>query len=354
MAAHNLVFKAGPAAFDSIQRHGFAAERIGTLAGASGGAKWLVLSQLDRCILKTLVPKLVGPVHLIGSSIGAWRFACYAQDDPLAAIDRFEEAYISQSYSDKPDIHEITAKTREILQVVLQDGAAEQILSHPVFRSHVMTVRARHLAAAENKAVLATALLLAASLNALNRKTLGWFFDRALFFDARQLPPFFDVDGFPIQKIRIRASNIEDAIIATGSIPLVMSGVRDIEGADPGIYRDGGIIDYHLDLPHSDGDRLTLFPHFFDRIIPGWFDKKLPWRKPNPLNIDRTILLSPSADFVARLPRGKIPDRTDFTSYTPIERIRAWQDVVTECAALADEFNEVIETDQLAARLQPL
>ena len=354
MAAHNLVFKAGPAAFDSIQRHGFAAERIGTLAGASGGAKWLVLSQLDRCILKTLVPKLVGPVHLIGSSIGAWRFACYAQDDPLAAIDRFEEAYIRQSYSDKPDIHEITAKTREILQVVLQDGAAEQILSHPVFRSHVMTVRARHLAASENKAVLATALLLAASLNALNRKTLGWFFDRALFFDARQLPPFFDVDGFPIQKIRIRASNIEDAIVATGSIPLVMSGVRDIEGADPGIYRDGGIIDYHLDLPHSDGERLTLFPHFFDRIIPGWFDKKLPWRKPNPLNIDRTILLSPSADFVARLPRGKIPDRTDFTSYTPIERIRAWQDVVTACAALADEFNEVIETDQLAARLQPL
>ena len=354
MAAQNLVFKAGPAAFDSIQRHGFAAERIGTLAGASGGAKWLVLSQLDRCIIKTLVPKLVGPVHLIGSSIGAWRFACYAQDDPLAAIDRFEEAYISQSYSDKPDIHEITAKTREILQVVLQDGAAEQILSHPVFRTHVMTVRARHLAASENKAVLATALLLAASLNALNRKTLGWFFDRALFFDARQLPPFFDVDGFPIQKIRIRASNIEDAIVATGSIPLVMSGVRDIEGADPGIYRDGGIIDYHLDLPHSDGERLTLFPHFFDRIVPGWFDKKLPWRKPNPQNIDRTILISPSADFVARLPRGKIPDRTDFTSYTPIERIRAWQDVVTACAALADEFNEVIETDQLAARLQPL
>ena len=147
MAPHNLVFKAGPAAFDSIQRHGFAAERIGTLAGASGGAKWLVLSQLDRCILKTIVPKMVGPVHLIGSSIGSWRFACYAQNDPLAAIDRFEEAYISQSYSDDPDIHEITAKMRELLQIVLQDNAAEQILSHPVFRSHVMTVRARHLAA---------------------------------------------------------------------------------------------------------------------------------------------------------------------------------------------------------------
>ena len=354
MASHNLVFKAGPGAFESVRRHGFAPERIGTIAGASGGAKWLVLSQLDRCILTTVVPKLVGPVHLIGSSIGSWRFACYAQNDPIAAIDRFEQAYIGQSYSDSPDIHEITAKTREILKIIMQDGAAEQILSHPVFRSHVMTVRARHIAASENRFVLAAALVAAASLNAVSRQTLGWFFERALFFDARHLPPFFDVEGFPIQKIQIRLNNIEDVIVATGSIPLVLSGVRDIEGADPGVYRDGGVIDYHLDLPHSDADRLTLFPHFFDRIVPGWFDKKLPWRKPQPQNVDNTILVSPSAAFVERLPRQKIPDRSDFTVYTPIERIRAWQDVVTECSALADEFNDVIETGQLAARLQPL
>jgi hypothetical protein len=196
-------------------------------------------------------------------------------------------------------------------------------------------------------------LVSAASLNAVSRQTLGWFFERALFFDARQLPPFFDVDGFPIQKIRIRESNIEDAIVATGSIPLVLSGVKDIEGADLGMYRDGGVIDYHLDIPHSEPDRLTLFPHFFDRIVPGWFDKKLPWRKPQLQNIDRTILVSPSAAFVEKLPRQKIPDRTDFTAYTPIERIRAWQDVVTECSALADELHEVIEKDQLAARLEP-
>ncbi|MGI9219526.1 MAG: patatin-like phospholipase family protein [Woeseiaceae bacterium] len=354
MATHNLVFKAGPGAFESIRRHGFGPERIGTLAGASGGAKWLVLSQLDRCILQTIVPKLVGPVHLIGSSIGSWRFACYAQQDPIAAIDRFEEAYIRQSYSDAPDIHEITAKSREIIKIVMQDDAAKQILSHSVFRSHVMTVRAKHIAALESRWLLGPALIAAASLNAINRQTLGWFFERALFFDARQLPPFFDVGGFPIQKVRIRESNIEDAIVATGSIPLVLSGVRDIDGADPGVYRDGGVIDYHLDLPQSDPDRLTLFPHFFDRIVPGWFDKRLPWRRPQAEHVDRTILISPSPEFVARLPRQKIPDRTDFTSYTPIERIRVWQDVVTECAALAEEMNDVIATDQLAARLQPL
>jgi len=352
--SRNLVFKAGPGAFDSIRRHGFAPERIGTFAGASGGAKWLVLSKLDRVILSTILPKLQGPVHLVGSSIGAWRFACYAQADPVAAIERFEESYIEQSYSDKPDSHEISAKSREILRYVLQGEAIAEILMHPVLRSHIITVRARHLAASENRYLLGPSLIVAASLNALSRRTLGMFFERTLFFDARDLPPFFAVTGFPMQTVQLSAENLEDAVVASGSIPFVLDGVRDIAGASRGVYRDGGVIDYHLDLPLSDPERLTLYPHFFDHIVPGWFDKKLSWRKPDPLNIDRTILVSPSADFVGRLPRSKIPDRTDFMSYSQGERIQAWREVVSACAALADEFNEVIEKDGLAARLQPI
>ena len=39
--------------------------------------------------------------------------------DPIAAIQRFETAYIEQRYSDKPDIAEITQKSREIIELVL-------------------------------------------------------------------------------------------------------------------------------------------------------------------------------------------------------------------------------------------
>jgi hypothetical protein len=354
VTTRNLVFKAGPGAFDTIRRHGFAIDRIGTIAGASGGAKWLVLSQLDRVVLTSIVPRLAGPVHLIGTSIGAWRLACYAQADPLAAIDRFEQAYIEQSYSAAPDIHEITAKSHEILQVILGAGGADDILDHPVFRTHIMAVRARHIAASEQRAVLAASLMIAASLNAVSRRTLAWFYERALFFDGREIPPFFDVSGFPLQRVMLQEDNLEDAILATGSIPLVLSGVRDIAGATPGMYRDGGVIDYHLDIPHSADDRLTLFPHFYDRIVPGWFDKRLTWRRPDPSNMDRVILMSPSADFVARLPGQKIPDRTDFARYSPGERINVWRTVVAECERLADELNDVIESDALEARLRPL
>jgi len=349
-----LTFKAGAGALESVKSHGFDLSSVGTIAGASGGAKWLVLSQLDRAILSNVVPKLKGPVHLLGSSIGAWRFACYAQDDPVAAIERFETAYIEQSFSDKPDVREITEKSRDIIELVLGSDGVRQILSHPLFRTHVMVVRSRHILASEVRWVLTFALLTAAVSNLISRRTLGLFFERALFFDARELPPFFSATGFPLRKTALSPRNLKDAIVATGSIPLVLSGVRNIDGAVPGVYRDGGLIDYHHDLPHSEEQRLTLYPHFYDRIIPGWFDKKLDWRRPQPQHVDRTILISPSAEFVSRLPHGKIPDRTDFENFTTSERIKAWRRCVKACEQLADEFSEIIEKDQLAAHLQPL
>ena len=353
-ASTSLTFKAGNGALETIRKHGFDLSSVGTFAGASGGAKWLVLSQLDRAILTSVLPRLSGPIHLIGSSIGSWRFACYAQADPMAAIDRFERAYLEQTYSEKPDIHEITARSREILDFVLGTNGVAEILENPLFRTHVMAVRCRHVMASENRFVLAPALLTAALLNTLSRSTLGWSFERALFYDPREVPPFFDVTGFPLQRVPLSANNVADAIVATGSIPLVLSGVADIAGARPGMYRDGGVIDYHLDLPHSADERITLFPHFYGRIVPGWFDKKLPWRRPQAGNVDRTILISPSDEFVAGLPHGKIPDRSDFRNYAPAERVRVWKHCVSACQAMADEFLEVIEKDQLAARLEPL
>ncbi len=350
---HALSFKAGAAAYDLIRRDGFDASMVGTLAGASGGAKWLVLSQLDRAILSSLVPQLQGPVHLIGTSIGCWRSACYGQSDPQAAIARFEEAYIEQSYSDDPDIDEVTAKSREIIDIVLGENGVAEILGNPKFRMHVMAVRARHLLASSSKPVLMAGLITAATLNAISRRSLGAFFERALFYDPRLQPPCIDATGFPMQKVPLDSSNLEDAIVATGSIPLVLNGVRNISGAAPGVYRDGGVIDYHLDLPLSD-DRLTLFPHFFGRIVPGWFDKRLAWRRPSPQHTDRTILVSPSDEFVATLPGEKIPDRTDFLTYSPAERIKVWRRCVAECERMAEYFTEVLERGQLAERLQPL
>jgi Patatin-like phospholipase len=349
-----LTFKAGPVAFADIRKRGFAAERIGTLAGASGGAKWLVLSQMDRVLIKELLPQLKGPIHLVGSSIGAWRFACYGQAEPLDAIQRFETAYVEQSYSDKPDRQEITDKSREILQSILGENGASEIVNHRQFRLHVLTVLSRLPTSSENRALLGLGLMAAATANALSRRTLGAFFSRGLFFDPRTLPPFYNMDGFPLHRIRLTEKNLMDAVIASGSIPLVLHGVRDIDGAPRGIYRDGGVIDYHLDLPLSEPDRLTLFPHFFDSLKPGWFDKRLSWRKMTPANLERTLLVCPSPEFISKLPNAKVPDRTDFVTMNPAERVSTWWKVVDRCRYLADDLHDVLEHGGLEARLQPL
>ncbi|MEL7187444.1 MAG: patatin-like phospholipase family protein, partial [Pseudomonadota bacterium] len=218
----------------------------------------------------------------------------------------------------------------------------------------VMAVRSRHILASSNKVMLWSGLLTAATLNMVSRRTLGAFFERALFYDPRLKPPCYNATGFPMQATELNAANLADVVVATGSIPLVLDGVRDIAGAKPGTYRDGGVIDYHLDLPQSDGERYTLYPHFFDRIVPGWFDKNLGWRRPDPQHVSNTILVSPSAEFVATLPNGKIPDRTDFVNFEPRERVRIWRATIAACQRMADEFANLVENDRLAKYVEPL
>ncbi len=347
-----LVFRAGATAWNEIRTHGFDPARIGSLIGASGGAKWLVLSQLDRVVATEILPRLSGPVATMGTSIGAWRFACYAQADPVAAIERFEERYIHQTYSEKPDRREITDTSSAILDTVIGAGGVEEIVSHPVLRMNVLVNRARHFLGSEVTPVLASGLLAAALGNAVSRRWLGLFFERALFHDPRDPSPFRQLDGFPLQEVPLSAENLKPAILATGSIPLVLEGVRSIPGARSGVYRDGGIIDYHLDIPHSADDRLALYLHFYDFIKPGWFDKPLSWRRPDPANVANTLLVSPSQEFVSSLPYGKIPDRHDFEKLAPDERVAAWSEAVARCRDLADELNDVLAKDELAARLE--
>lgn len=349
-----LTFKAGASAMALIRKEGFHAGQVGTIAGASGGAKWLVLSQVDRVIARQLLPQFPGPVHLIGTSIGAWRFACYAQNDPVAAIERFEKAYLEQRYSENPDSREITSLSQAILDEIVGAQGVAEILDHPTLRLHVLAVRARSIAASERRPVLAAALIVAAAGNMISRRTLGMLFSRSLFYDPRTLPPFFRLPGLPIERTELTRENLLPSVMATGAIPLVLEGVRDIAGAPPGMYRDGGIIDYHLDFPTSSAGKITLFPHFFDRLVPGWFDKRLSWRRHRASSVDNTVLICPSAQFVARLPNGKIPDRTDFRTMSPKRRRRAWRSAVAACEELACDLESVLQGGDMASRLEPL
>ena len=356
-STENLVFLAGKKAFSKIREEGLRPEMIKVIAGAAGGPKWLVLNHLDRIIFSSWFKMRTKPLFLLGSSIGAWRFAAASQNNHQKAIDRFQAEYLGQHYSSNPCPKEVTRETIRIMDGFIDDIKINEILQHPYMRLNIMAVRSKWAVSGDKKLFLASGLLAAMLFNTISRKMLGLFFERVLFYDERTIPPFWNMDGFPILKIPIKEDNLKKALLASGSIPIIMSGVDNISHAPKGTYRDGGVIDYHMDISFLDRDEgIVLYPHYTDRIIPGWLDKKLFWRKPSLSNMDNVLLVAPSEKFIERLPRKKIPDRNDFMHFKgrDDERIECWKTVIKKSERLGQEFLETVETGKIRELIKPM
>ncbi|WP_224371242.1 patatin-like phospholipase family protein [Hyalangium versicolor] len=349
----SLTLLAGPDALRWIRERGLRADDVDVLPGASGGPKWLVLAGLDRVLFGGFFRGRTRPLHLIGSSIGSWRLSCLAQKEPVAALERMEEAYVLQRYPPKPPPSLVSATSDRILDTVLGRDGVEQILGHPWARLHIVTALCRGLSAFEHPRVQMMGLALAAMTNLVSRRTLGLHMQRVIFHAAGDTSPFAGLKDLPSAHLPLTRENLRPALLASGSIPLVLSGVR-IPGTRPGVYRDGGIIDYHLDLDFGPGEGLVLYPHFYPYVVPGWFDKSLRWRWARPRNFRRALIIAPSPELVARLPSGRIPDRDDFVRFSDEERIRAWRQVLSESRRMGDEFWELLSTGRLAERVRPL
>jgi hypothetical protein len=336
-----------------LREDGFDRDAFNVMAGASGSAKWLSIGGLDRALSTHFVTGRRKLLFLVGTSIGAWRSCCHAQADPLAAFERFERAYLAQRYSPKPSAAEVSRITAGILVELLGANGVAEILDHPTVRLNVIAARARHLAAVETPWIQQCALGLAGLANLASRRALEWFFERTLFHDPRDPPPFMNSPRLPGLAVALTAANLAPSVLASGSVPVVLEGVPAIPGAPPGLYRDGGIVDYHFDADLSGDQGLVLYPHFYPHLVPGWFDKFLPWRRAGRDALERTVLLCPSEAFVAALPGGRIPDRKDFWDFDDEERLRRWRVAVAEARRLGDEFAELAERGTLPARAEP-
>jgi len=229
------------------------------------------------------------------------------------------------------------------------------VLDNADYRLNIVVVKSHGRLAEDGKRALGLGLSSVVGNNLLGRARLSRHFERVILHDARLAPPLHPLTDFPSRCLPLDVGNLRHALLASGSIPFVMEGVRDIPGAGPGTYRDGGLLDYHLDLPYS-GDDIVLYPHFTDRIIPGWFDKGMPWRRGDATRLQDVLLLAPSRDYLARLPYGKLPDRKDFSRFIGDDagRERYWRLAMAESQRLGDDFLELVETGRLADLLQPL
>jgi predicted acylesterase/phospholipase RssA len=359
---HALSFHAGPAALARLRSHGLRAADIGVVPAAAGGPKGLIFQVLDQYLFGEWLPAAPRERTLIGSSIGAWRMAAACQADPVAAFARLGDLYCGQRYSAKPSQQEIDTVCQQLLRDFV-GGREHEILSHQHNRLHMLAVRGRGaLAAPQGRRGEMQGFAAAALRNLAARERLASMLERVVIGDARDGTPWLRerFDGFTTHFAALTEDNLAAALLASGSLPLVMQPVRALAGAPEGHYWDGGIIDYHLALPYARRSAdLVLYPHFGEHIVPGWLDKAMPWRRaargPRREWLDNVIIVAPTPDFLGTLPRGKLPDRKDFT-YHGVDhdtRIAHWQRAIGEGRRLRDEFAAFVARPDLG-RVKPL
>ena len=341
-----LEIYAGESALNTIKEQGFSQSLFTSFLGASGGPKWFTLFGLDKYLFGEFFKDRSQELNILGSSAGAFRAACFAQNKPVEAISRLAKHYSETVYSsNKPSPTEITQKALEVVDIMLGDSGVNEIINNPIRKAHFIVAKSNGLVASENKFTQGLGLMTSMVRNRVNRKLLHSQYERYIFQPATSKLAISDPDDFATHITHFTLENLHDALIASGSIPFVMEGVRDIHGCPKGMYRDGGIIDYHFDIKiHNPG--LVLYPHFSANIKAGWFDKNLN-RKVRAENYHNTVVICPSTEYISKLPRNKIPDRTDFTDLDATTRIKHWQQVLSTGDLLAQALDNFIEKQQI-------
>jgi len=350
----SLTLMAGPRALAHVREHGLNQQDFRLIIGASGGPKWFVLYGLDRYLFGEFFAGRTTPLATIGTSAGAWRLACLARRDPVAALDLLARYYSTQTYSENPDRHEVSREARQLLDRVLGDTGAQEIADNPLIHVNILANRARRPLRSEHKQLLTAGLMACGLANLVSRRSLSLFLERVVFYNRHAGSCILQPDDLPTRYCELQARDVKAALMATGSIPLVMEGVTDVSGMNGSLFRDGGIIDYHFDLPFSNVDGLVLYPHFYAGITPGWFDKVAPWRHIRARHFENVLLVAPSAEFVASLPYGKIPDRKDFEVLSDAERLAYWETVLTESARMGEDFARWVDGGFNPDAIQPL
>ncbi len=357
-----LTLYAGERAYAHIRSSGLAAQDIAAVFGASGAAKWLTIYGLDKAVFSQWLPDSGQPIDLFGTSVGAFKLAAAAQSDPAAALSVLAQAYIDQRYAGKITAEQVNRETRKILDAFLTPQSIEQILVNPRYHYHCGSVRCRGLLASENATAQKLAMVKALLLSLAGRSKLNRTFERAIFFTANSTTGSLGEgscnDGFTTHHVQLTARNFSAAVLSSGSIPVIMPGIADIEGAPVGVYRDGGLIDYHA-VPDNVGrfdQGLVLYPHFYTYLKEGWFDKFMPWRRVPAARLQNTIIIGPSEQYVRSLPGGEIPDRQDFIRFkdNDEERIRRWSIARDMSESLGEAFLALVRSGEIANVVEPI
>lgn len=353
-SAPAIELRVGHQARQLILKEGLHADHVDIIPGAAGGPKGIGIHGLDQAIFGQFLNSSSKQRTLIGSSIGSWRFASIAAWGAIQGTDKLADLYTHLEFHKKMTRKEVGDVCREMLHQLVH-GKEQHIIQHPDYHLTVLAVKSEKLFQSDQTFSLLASVLGIVAANAIARPKMKTFMQRVIAQPTAQHHFSIVDDGFKTHYCPLTANNLEDWLMASASIPVAVPAVRDIADAPVGAYRDGGLIDYHIDLPFQ-SQGLVLYPHFTHSITPGWFDKMFKSRKANPENQARTVLISPSASYLASLPLGRLPDRKDFTlkGMDQKQRIQMWKTCVAESQRMGDEFLELVEKQNFETIMQDL
>jgi hypothetical protein len=244
-----------------------------------------------------------------------------------------------------------------VINKYLEDDALPFALANKKYRLVVITARARGLVAFENIWLQKLGLVTCYVFNYFSRNNIYRFADRVVFYNGAKPPSFCFRSQFRGNYVQLNEVNFKYAVLSSGAIPIVIAGVRDIYGAPRGVYRDGGLIDYHLTHQFAAKENeIVLFFHHQERIIPGWLDKNIVRRVPDAEALSNVLMVFPSQSFIENLPGKKVPDRTDFLTFIDDQetRIKNWRKAVELSAPLGEDFLELVESGKLRDLVEQL
>jgi len=353
----DLCVKAGKRVYAMIRDGGFTMDQIATYVGPGVGPRWLVANGFDVTLLKEKILGRQRPVLLAGSSAGALRFAAWVQPEAAMCYQQLIERYIAMTFDRGTTPDTVRAAITDVINSYIDDDAISFALSHAPYRLAITTARSRHLAASDIDWVQRMGLLLCFFCNAVNTAWMSLCFERVVFYNSPIPPRFCLREDFRGTAVSLNDINFKHVLAASAAIPLVMRGIRDIFGAPRGVYRDGGMVDYHMNQRYGEnGDEATLLFHHQERIVPVWMDKRLKHRGLRSSDLENVLMVYPSEELIRKMPGEKVPDREDFSLFvdSPATRKARWWRAVELSSHLGEEFLELVQSGRIRKCIQEL
>jgi len=259
------------------------------------------------------------------------------------------DAYINVCFTRNDTPSTALDKITQIINEYLEDDALSFALNNKRYRLSVITSRARGLVAFQNTGLQRIGLAACFMLN-FSVATISINLRKGSFFTTRPNHLHF------VSNPNFRESMCT-SVKQTSNTPCWPRAPSRwslkafaISTMLPRNISRRSLIDYHLSHQFAVKENdIVLFFHHQERIIPGWLDKNIKRRAPEPHTLNNVLMIFPSSRFVESLPGGKVPDRTDFVTFIddPETRIKKWRNAVHLSAPLGEDFLELVESGKI-------